>query len=1024
MSRPASGPSLWTGPQQDPRRYRVDLEDGMLHHIGDGGEGLVFRALCIKNGETHEVALKMHTSLAIADFDGINRRAQILRTVDDPHVMHLVDAFVGTALIDSDDPVDADFSVIYTVADWIPGEPLGVALGLVGPVRAMRWVVDLARAVAYLHSFHTAEAPEGLVHRDIKPSNVRVTPDGQAVLIDFGIARPLGTEDMTKGAGTYLWQAPEVVGGPGTPGPASDAWGIGAVASWILSGEPPRFDEASVARRRLEELARQAGFSDPVGLGRHLARLLEPHPDKRVRDLGRWSDELAAILAGNRPHRWSSAAVEGLIRHSRLAIAVLSLVLVLAVVITTTAVYNGRRNAQNLAQAGELAAESVNTVPTGVKLGSLLSIEAAALASTTQTHDALVNALEQPVARILNSPRRPTTFAFSPNGRIVAEGTRNDLLLLDATTGKLIGHHRSATAVTSIAFNSRGTILAASEGDEVILWHTATGTEIGRPTTFGSPVSHVAFSPETSTTLAVAAGRTVTVRDAETDGEIGPPLISQNRVASISFAPDGTLAAGDSAGNVTFWNTTTGVHSSAALTGTGSAVTAMAFSPDGARLATIGDSGYIALWNPSTGLRIGPSLPDGSRVTSVAFEPSANSGTDILASGTSRGGVAVWSITDVGGPTPLETVQTLGQGSAITALAYSSDGATLAVNDATGGTTLWNTHTPIGLTTPDADPVTSVAISPDGATVAAADTGGSVSFWNPTNATQKLPPLAVGSAVFSIAFDPKGSTLATGDLDGNVGLWSTTRGTEIRHLSAGQTVYSVAFNGDGRVLASGNSGDVIRLWKLLPRLQSTPALPGDSSVRSLAFSPGGRILAAGHDRGGVVLWDTVTGKPIAHLVDGAKVNSVAFSPDGALLATGDDAGNVQLWDVGTRRRVSLLDDRSSVSSVAFSPNGRTLATGDALGEIIPWDVATGTEVGPSLMDGSAVDSIAFSPDGTLLASGDDGGRVFLFPSSFLSDTTDALVTHLCDRVRGNLTRHQWAQYLPGTPYRKVCPGYP
>ncbi len=70
------------------------------------------------------------------------------------------------------------------------------------------WVAQIARGAGFLHDFRSDEAPFGIVHRDIKPSNVRITSEDMAVLIDFGIARP-NDEDLTEGAGTYLWRAPE-----------------------------------------------------------------------------------------------------------------------------------------------------------------------------------------------------------------------------------------------------------------------------------------------------------------------------------------------------------------------------------------------------------------------------------------------------------------------------------------------------------------------------------------------------------------------------------------------------------------------------------------------------------------------------------------------------------------------------------------------------------------------------------------------------------------------------------------------
>jgi len=54
-------------------------------------------------GTPVEVALKMHTGLTMDDFGRLNERAQTLRAIDHENVMHLVDVFVGTALIDSDE---------------------------------------------------------------------------------------------------------------------------------------------------------------------------------------------------------------------------------------------------------------------------------------------------------------------------------------------------------------------------------------------------------------------------------------------------------------------------------------------------------------------------------------------------------------------------------------------------------------------------------------------------------------------------------------------------------------------------------------------------------------------------------------------------------------------------------------------------------------------------------------------------------------------------------------------------------
>lgn len=1024
MIQPVPAHSLWTGPRHDPRRYRVELKNGTLHAIGDGGEGLVYRATRVSGGAPVEVALKMHTALAMADFARLKERAQVLRAVDHGNVMHLVDVFVGTALIDTDEPSDEDFSVIYTVAEWIPGAPLGVARSTLGPVRSMQWVSELARAVAYLHSFRSAEAPEGIVHRDIKPSNVRITPDGRAVLIDFGVARPHVADDMTHGAGTYLWQAPEVVGGPGAPGPASDTWGIGALAFWMLEGQPPRLDDAEAVGAHIESMARGQGFVDPVGLGRHVARLLEPHPGHRPRDLNRWADDLDVIVAGDRPHRWSSAAVESLIRHSRLVIGALSLIVILAVVVTTSAVYIGRRNAQSLAQAGELASESVNTLQTDLKLGSLLSVESSKLAATTQTHDAIVDALEQPVDGILNAPRPVTDVTLSPTGRVLAEVTGNQIMLWDTTSRKEIRHYRADHPVSQVAFSPNGAVLAAAEGDDVVSWAVDSGDEIGRPVGAGHVISGIAFRPGGDSVLAVAAGTDVMLVNPATDTMADPRLTNQVSVTSVAFSRSGILATGDAAGTVELWNTATGAQTATFHDVSGAAVTSMAFSPDTTTLAVVAHTDYIVLFDTTTHGRIGKPLPDGNRVTSVAFNPRLQGGANVLESGTSGGNVVEWTITNTGAPSPDEAFQTLGDGSEVTSVAFNDDGSRLAVGDLAGDTTLWNTQTPIGFSASGNAVVKSVAFSPGGATLATGSSGGSVTLWNAADASEASPPLSDVGSVSGIAFDPDARTLAVASDRKSVTLWNVSDPSAPRRLPVPSHAYSVVFSPDGQLLASGDAGGEIRVWRMAPQVRVVATLNGHVSIRSVAFSAHGKTLAAGDDEGKVVLWNLATRKPIGRISDGAKVNSVAFSPDGAYLATGDDAGNVQVWSVTPLKKVASFDDRSSVYSIAFSPNGRTLATGDALGDIIPWDMASGTEIGPSLVDGNAVESIAFSPDGGTLVSGDDGGNVFLFPASFLSATTQTIVDQLCNRIGGNLTPTQWAQYLPHVSYQKVCPANP
>jgi serine/threonine protein kinase len=286
--------SVWTGPVGDDRRYRVDLTANGLEKFGEGGEGLVYRA--VRSRDSDDVALKMLTSVPLSDYERVRQRCNAISQVQHPNIMQQLETFVGSGLWTDHEPDNEDFDILYTVARWVPGRALGDAVRATVPDVALRWVCQIGRAIQFLHSFRSRDAPDGIVHRDVKPSNIRIRPDGLAVLIDFGTARPLSDSDLTQGAGTFLWRAPEVLGWPGTPGPASDSWGIGALAYWVLIGEATRLEGADVARERLLHRCNELGVVEPEALSAQIAGLLESHPARRCGNLDEWAESVEAML--------------------------------------------------------------------------------------------------------------------------------------------------------------------------------------------------------------------------------------------------------------------------------------------------------------------------------------------------------------------------------------------------------------------------------------------------------------------------------------------------------------------------------------------------------------------------------------------------------------------------------------------------------------------------------------------------------------------------------------------------------
>jgi len=134
----------------------------------------------------------------------------------------------------------------FFTMEYVPGTDL---LEYVASEIDGKWICDherlrsvtlqLARGLTALHT-------HGMIHRDVKPSNVRVTKAGHAMLLDFGLVAALARrEDNLSGlAGTAAYMAPEQFT-PARPGPAADAYAVGAVLYQALTGRMP-FEGAMV----------------------------------------------------------------------------------------------------------------------------------------------------------------------------------------------------------------------------------------------------------------------------------------------------------------------------------------------------------------------------------------------------------------------------------------------------------------------------------------------------------------------------------------------------------------------------------------------------------------------------------------------------------------------------------------------------------------------------------------------------------------------------------------------------------
>lgn len=257
-------------------RYRV------LEQLGRGGMGRVLR---VEDPERAGVALALKlfeppmraTERAAERF---RREGELLLGLALPGVVRVLD--VGTAGVRP-----------YLVMGLVEGRSLAETLSIarersrggeqapsdllelpgVGPSwkRAAGLVATLARSLAAVHR-------AGIVHRDLKPANVIVTPEGQPVLVDFGLVHADSDETLTNTGdllGTPQYMSPEQARGERADDRA-DVWGLGCILYELLTLQPPHTGSdpvrvlESVRRRPIVPLAKRA----PV-VPRDLARIVE-----------------------------------------------------------------------------------------------------------------------------------------------------------------------------------------------------------------------------------------------------------------------------------------------------------------------------------------------------------------------------------------------------------------------------------------------------------------------------------------------------------------------------------------------------------------------------------------------------------------------------------------------------------------------------------------------------------------------------------------------------------------------------
>ena len=269
----------------------------ILEKIGEGGMGTVYKGVDQMLERT--VAIKVLRAELAREPRIVERfrtEAITLARLNHPNV-----ATLYSFLREGDD--------FFMVMEYVPGATLEDLLKK-GPMpvkEAIPLFCQALNGVAHAHAL-------GIVHRDLKPANVMRTPEGVVKVMDFGIARVLGTTRMTRTGhliGTIEYMAPEQVRGRETDA-RSDVYALGIVLYEMVTGQVP-FEADSdfeLMRAQAEDRPpppRTVMPSVPAAIEKAILRALAKSPEARFQTVANFREVLEESL----PQSASTTVVAG-----------------------------------------------------------------------------------------------------------------------------------------------------------------------------------------------------------------------------------------------------------------------------------------------------------------------------------------------------------------------------------------------------------------------------------------------------------------------------------------------------------------------------------------------------------------------------------------------------------------------------------------------------------------------------------------------------------------------------------------